>query len=111
MMKWRNNPPGKPSSPPRKSVLGPPPGAIGPGDVQTQFAVVKLKDGQTIVQFPVSDPASKTVDIAAALELCGAGLQTLAQVVREAIKKEESLITVIPGLPPEMMKPGAIIKK
>jgi len=84
------------SGPPLQS--GPP--QIGPGDVQAQFSVLKLKNGQVVVQFPLLDATKQTIDFPTALELCGAGLQTLARIMRDTLKQEPSLITVVPGMPP-----------
>jgi hypothetical protein len=68
-------------------------------DVQTQFAVIKTKDGRIAVQFPVLDITTQNVDIPLAMELCGAGLQTLAQVVRQQLKKDKPRIAVVPAMP------------
>jgi len=67
-------------------------------DVLTQFAVIKTKDGRIAVQFPVLDPTTQTVDIPLAMELAGAGLNTLAQVVRQQLKGP-SRIALVPAMP------------
>jgi hypothetical protein len=68
-------------------------------DVQTQFAVIRTKDGRIAVQFPILDLTTQTVDIPLAMELAGAGLQTLAQVVRQQLKQTKPLIAVVPAMP------------
>ena len=87
----------------------PPPGpattTISRDEVQTQFAVIKMKNGQVIVQFPLLDITSQKVDVGTALELCSAGLNTLAQVFRQQFPQEASRIAVVGALPPEMLKP------
>jgi hypothetical protein len=80
---------------------------ISKDDVATQFAVIKTKDGRIAVQFPLLDPATQTVDLPLALDLAGAGLQTLARVVRMqmsqalAMMQEKPRIAVVPTLPPQ----------
>jgi hypothetical protein len=70
-------------------------------DILAQFAVIRTKDNRVVVHFPV-DLATKEADIAVALELCGAGIQALAQIVRQQMKKQEKpRIAVVPTLPPE----------
>jgi hypothetical protein len=69
-------------------------------DVLTQFAVIRTKDGRVAVQFPVLDPTTSMVDIPMAMELCGAGLQTLAQVVRQQLGPQAApRIAVMPAMP------------
>ena len=86
-------------------------------DVLTQFAVIETKDGRVAVQFPLLDPVTQTVDLPLALELAGAGLQTLARVVRmqtaQALammkgdlppqEKEKGRIAVVPAMPKEFL--------
>jgi hypothetical protein len=73
-------------------------------DVLTQFAVIRTKDGRVAVQFPVLDVATSTVDIPMAMELCGAGLQTLAQIVRQQQTSQVApRIAVVPAIPKEFL--------
>jgi len=81
-------------------------------DVLTQFAVIKTKDGRIAVQFPLLDPVTQTVDLPLALELAGAGLQTLARVVRMQTaaamammqkSQEKGRIAVVPAMPKEFL--------
>jgi hypothetical protein len=95
----------KPSSQPKTGPVPPDQATtITKEDIQTQFAVLKMKDGQIMVQFPTLD-AGQTVDIGTAMELCGAGLQTLAQIARKQIPQEKSRIAVVGAMPPEILKP------
>jgi len=84
---------------------------ILPQDIATQFAVIQTKDGKVAVQFPVYDMESQEVDIPLALELVGAGLQTLAQVVRQQVpaptlKEKKSGIVLAPAMPREFLTKG-----
>jgi hypothetical protein len=91
----------KPSSPPKQAIHPQSPQPMAhpnQSEIETQFAVLKMKDGRVVVQFPVLDQENKIADIPLAIELCGAGLQALGQLSRQQ-KQEKSLITVVPAMP------------
>jgi len=79
--------------------LKPDGGVISQADILTQFAVIRTKDKRIVVQFPVLDPTTQTVDVPVTMELAAAGLQTLARVVRQQQQKDKPRIAVVPAMP------------
>lgn len=92
----------KPTSPPKQVIE---PQAVTAEDIETQFSIIRMKNGQVMVRFPIKD-AKNTVDLAAALELVVAGVHTLSQLIRQQ-EKEESRIAVVG---PEMMPDPRLLK-
>ena len=90
----------------------PPEGEIKPEDVASQIMVVRTKDDRIAVQYPIVGP--DTPDIAEALYLYAAGLNTLASMIRQQQKKiaemmeqkqtqEKPRIAIVPALPKEFL--------
>jgi len=78
----------------------PPEGQIKPGDVLSQFVVLRTKDNRIAVQFPAKGP-TQTIDAPAALELLAAGLNTMAQILRQQSPDKPKI--VLAPLPPEFL--------
>jgi hypothetical protein len=90
----------------------PPEGEIKPEDIASQIMVVRTKDNQIAVQYPVVAP--DTPDISEALYLYAAGLNTLASMIRQQQQKmaemlaqqkppEKPRIAVVPAISKEFL--------
>jgi len=78
----------------------PPESQIKSGDVLSQFVVLRTKDNRIAVQFPAKGP-TQTIDAPAALELLAAGLNTMAQILRQQSPDKPKI--VLAPLPPEFL--------
>ena len=79
----------------------PPESQIKSGDVLSQFVVLRTKDNRIAVQFPAKGP-TQTIDAPAALELLAAGLNTMAQILRQQ-SPDKPKIVLAPALPSEFL--------
>lgn len=84
------------------------PQKITPEDVLAQFVVVKTKDNQIAVQFPAAPGQEGVLDVVAALELLAAGLNTLANMVKEKVPKEPPRIVPVRAIPKEFLLKGKL---
>ena len=80
---------------------------IQPGDVLAQFMVLRTKDNRVAVQFPTKSPTDPTMDGPMALELLAAGLNTVAQILRQQAP-EKPRIVVAPAIPKEFLTKGKL---
>ena len=80
----------------------PPESQIKSGDVLSQFVVLRTKDNRIAVQFPAKGPTDQTIDAPAALELLAAGLNTMAQILRQQ-SPDKPKIVLAPARPPEFL--------
>ena len=82
------------------------PGAIKPEDIVAQFGVVLTKDGNVAVHFPGNPDTGP--DPARTLELIAAGLNTLANVLRQRQPQEQPRIVPVTHIPKEFLSRGKI---
>ena len=80
----------------------PPEGQIQPEDIVSQFLVLRTKDNRVAVQFPTKSPTDQTMDAPMTLELIAAGLNTVAQILRQQAP-EKPRIVLAPALPKEFL--------
>lgn len=80
----------------------PPEGQIKPEDIASQFMVLRTKDGRVAVQFPTKGPTDQTIDAPETLALMAAGLNTVAQIIRQQ-SPEKPRIVLAPALPQEFL--------
>ena len=85
------------------SAEKPPEGQITPEDVASQFMVLRTKDNRVAVQFPTKSPTDQTIDAPETLALMAAGLNTVAEIIRQQTPVEKPRIVLASAIPKEFL--------
>ena len=86
----------------------PPEGQIQPSDIASQFMVIRTHDNRVAVQFPTKSPTDQTIDGPETLALMAAGLNTVAEIIRQQAPPEKPRIVLAPAIPKEFLTKGKL---